>query len=262
MAYDSDWSAARQQTAVKGVARLFVDRTHRSDTFGEAPPRPAGLELLLVRHGETTWNASRRYQGQSESDLSPEGRDEAAAAGRRLAAIPFDRAFASDLRRTVHTAEIILAGRPDVPLRPTPLLRELHFGRFEGLTLDQIRSTYPDAYQAWADDLVDQAPPGGETLRQQVDRARRFLEESFAPDTAGRYLVVAHGGSIRAVLFSTLGIDLGLYWRVAIANASLTRIERRDGRWRLRVLNDVCHLRDLNRYHGGVGASYGIRLPR
>lgn len=242
---------------------MSVQRTHRPDTSGAESPRPGEtIELVLVRHGETTWNASRRYQGQSESDLSPAGREEAAAVGRRLTGLRFDRAFSSDLRRTVHTAEIILEGRPDVPLQPTPLLRELHFGHFEGLTLDQIRSTYPDAYQIWADDLVDQAPPGGETLRQQVDRARRFLDESFPGAAAGRSLVVAHGGSIRAVLFTTLGIDLALYWRVAIANASLTAIERRDGRWRLRVLNDVCHLRDLNRYQGGVGASYGIRLPR
>ncbi|HEX2172415.1 MAG TPA: histidine phosphatase family protein [Dehalococcoidia bacterium] len=215
-----------------------------------------------MRHGETTWNASRRYQGQSESDLSPEGRDEAAAVGRRLASIPLSGAFASDLRRTVHTAEIILADRPEVPLRASPHLRELHFGDFEGLTLDQIRSTYPDAYQAWADDLVDQAPPGGETLREQVARAATFLTEEFPPEIGGRYLIVGHGGSIRALLFTTLGVDLGLYWRVAIANASITSLERRDGRWRLCRLNDVCHLRDLNRYQGGIGASYGIRLPK
>src|ERR671914_1499187 len=90
-------------------------------------PAEWSLELYLVRHGETTWNASRRYQGQSESDLSPRGREQAAAVGRRLVPLEFTGSYASDLRRTVATAEIILAGRP-VPLTPSRLLRELHFG--------------------------------------------------------------------------------------------------------------------------------------
>lgn len=219
------------------------------------------LELWLIRHGETTWNASRRYQGQSESDLSPRGREEAAAAGYRLAGAAFAAAHASDLRRTVQTAEIILAGRP-VPLALSPLLRELHFGRFEGLTLEQIQNHYPDEYAAWADDLVDRAPPDGENLRNQADRAAEFLAAAFPPEATGRHLIVGHGGSIRAILFLTLGLDLRLYWRVAVANASLTIVERRAGRWRLRILNDVCHLRDLGRYPGNLGVSYGIRLPR
>ncbi len=83
-------------------------------------PGDRSVELYLVRHGETTWNASRRYQGQSESDLSPRGRDQAVAVGRRLAALEFSGAYASDLRRTVATAEIILADRA-VPLTPSPL---------------------------------------------------------------------------------------------------------------------------------------------
>ena len=219
------------------------------------------LELYLVRHGETTWNASRRYQGHSESDLSPRGRDQAAAVGGRLAALEFVGAYASDLRRTIATAEIILAGRA-VPLTPSHLLRELHFGHFEGLTLAEIRETYPEEYQAWADDLVHQAPPGGENLRQQAARAAEFLNGHLGPAAEGRFLIVGHGGSIRALLFTALGIDLQLYWRVAIANASITILERAapTERWRLRLLNDVCHLGETSSYRGGVGASYGIRL--
>ena len=219
------------------------------------------MELYLVRHGETTWNASRRYQGQSESDLSPRGRDQAAAVGRRLADLKLDGAYASDLRRTVTTAEIILAGRP-VRLIHSHLLRELHFGHFEGLTIDQIRETYPGEYQAWADDLVDQAPPGGENLRQQSARAAEFLSQHLAPPSEGRFLIVGHGGSIRALLFTALGMDLRLYWRIAIANASISLLERprQADRWRLRLLNDVCHLGEASSYRGGVGPAYGIRL--
>lgn len=237
----------------KQTEELNSTRTGGADE-GEA------LELWLVRHGETTWNASRRYQGQSESDLSPLGRDQAEAARRRLQGIHFRGAFASDLRRAVQTAEIILDGT-GVPLVASHLIRELHFGCFEGLTIEQIRDTYPEEYRAWATDLVTVAPPGGETLRQQCDRAGEFLADLTREDGGGRYLVVAHGGSIRALLFEALGLDLRLYWRVAVANASLTVVAYAGKKWRLRLLNDVCHLAAAEgRYRGGVGAAYGLRL--
>lgn len=240
---------------------MFVNRTGEVNTTRTADADEGGpLELWLVRHGETTWNASRRYQGQSESDLSPLGREQATSARRRLHGIAFRGAFASDLRRAVQTAKIILAGE-DVPLVASRLIRELHFGCFEGLTIEQIRDTYPEEYRAWAADLSAVAPPGGETLRQQCDRAGEFLAGLTRENGGGRYLVVAHGGSIRALLFEALGIDLRLYWRVAVANASLTVLEFAGGKWRLRLLNDVCHLASAERrYRGGVGAAYGLRL--
>ncbi len=89
------------------------------------------LRLLLIRHGETHWNAAARFQGQRDVPLNPRGRQQVAAVARALSRVPLDALYASDLRRTWETAQA-LSGVAGLATRPEPRLREMSFGAWEG----------------------------------------------------------------------------------------------------------------------------------
>ena len=97
---------------------------------------------FLVRHGETDWNAAGRAQGQSQVPLNAAGRAQARALATRLRPLRFSAAYASDLRRVTETAAAILYGR-DLPLVPSPALREKCFGEWEGMTFAELEARYP-----------------------------------------------------------------------------------------------------------------------
>ena len=101
--------------------------------------------LFIVRHGQTVWNKEDRIQGHTDIALSERGVQQARLLRERLAAARLDAAYTSDLRRASETAEIILEGR-DVPIYPTPRLREYRKGAHEGLTFEEIRSRFPNDF--------------------------------------------------------------------------------------------------------------------
>lgn len=148
--------------------------------------------LLLVRHGESTWNAEGRWQGQADPPLSPAGEGQARAAAGALVDLDLDAVWSSDLRRAATTA-VILAG-PDRSVRLERRLRERDIGAWAGLTWRELEATHP----GWADD--GWRPDGWEADAAVAARAFPALEELAAmvrPGAAG--LVVSHGGLIRAV---------------------------------------------------------------
>lgn len=152
--------------------------------------------LLLVRHGESTWNADGRWQGQADPPLSPLGEEQARDAARRLRAGQFSRVVASDLRRARRTAEI-LAGALGLAVDLDPDLREIDVGDWQGLTRAQIDELAPGALADWSEGLSE-STPGGESRDHLTGRARAVLLR-VAGETAGgdRVLLVSHGALIR-----------------------------------------------------------------
>ena len=100
-------------------------------------------EIIIIRHGETEWNKTGRFQGQSDVPLSAEGRAQAEVLGRNLAVDHVDAVYASDLVRAMETAAPI-AKRFGLDVIPDPLLRELHFGKWEGRFFSEINEETPD----------------------------------------------------------------------------------------------------------------------
>ena len=120
--------------------------------------------LLIVRHGETEWNAEGRIQGHTDIGLSERGEEQARSLGQRLADRQIDVAYSSDLKRTSETAKLALDGR-DITLNETPRLREYHKGIFEGMTLPEIQKEFPAEYPKYLEKDLSYAPEGGETTR-------------------------------------------------------------------------------------------------
>lgn len=155
--------------------------------------------LLLVRHGESTWNAEKRWQGWADPPLSPAGEAQAREAIERLAPLGLTGAFASDLRRAKRTAEILAEGLGLGPVRVEPGLRERHVGDWSGLNAEQIEARWPGLVDRWRRGLVP-SPPNGEDdveFRDRVVHALRHVAALVGGD--GPALVVSHGGVIRTL---------------------------------------------------------------
>ena len=178
-------------------------------------------EVWLIRHGETEWNAKKRFQGHLDVPLSPVGIGQAFRLAQRLARSrqTFDGLHASDLRRARETAEP-LAAVLGLPLQTTPLLREINVGALAGLTREEMEARYPGLSQSLQKDPWHTPRPGGESMAQLAERLQSFLE-SLPP---GRHLVITHGGIIRAALKLALDLEGDTWRRFHIPNTSITRI--------------------------------------
>jgi broad specificity phosphatase PhoE len=200
------------------------------------------VDLVVVRHGRTAWNADGRFQGQVDIPLDEMGRAQALALEARLRAERFDLAVTSDLLRARHTAEIILAGR-GLSLQRDPRWREMDFGAWEGLTWDDILRRDPNTRDAYA-------PPGGETFALLCARVERALRDVRAGAHDGvRALVVTHAGPLHALLRVVLGEQAPA---VRFTPASVTRL-----RWS----GDAAELVALNEPAAppSVAADAGVR---
>jgi broad specificity phosphatase PhoE len=147
--------------------------------------------IVLVRHGQSTWNADGRWQGHADPPLSPLGEAQAQAAAAACPAV--DVVVASDLVRAQQTARIIAADRGFGPVHPEPRLRETFTGEWTGLTRDEIEDTWP----GWL--AADRRPPGFESWEAVTQRATSALLDIHTAHPGRTVLVVAHSGVIRAV---------------------------------------------------------------
>ena len=197
--------------------------------------------LLIVRHGETIWNAEGRIQGHTDIGLSVRGAEQARLLGARLASIPIDVAYCSDMKRTSETTELAL-GERDVVINRTPRLREYDKGSYEGMTLLEIKAQFSDDYPRYLEKNLDYAPEGGETTRGVSSRMADIFGEIKAKHLNETVLVVGHGGSLRAGMVSLLGMPLEGNWSFVFGNCGLTMVDTFEDNAVLRLFNDQSHL--------------------
>jgi glucosyl-3-phosphoglycerate phosphatase len=180
----------------------------------------------LWRHGQTAYNAERRFQGQTDVPLNEIGREQAAAAAGYLAALRPDAIFASDLSRAAETAAA-LARLTGLSVTLDKDLRERSGGEWEGLTDTQIREQYPDAFAAWI-------PTGGETAAQVADRGSAAMERiADAMPGASRAVVVGHGANLGSGMARLLGVPDGVRMLGPFGNCRWSILGRRGDVWRL-----------------------------
>jgi 2,3-bisphosphoglycerate-dependent phosphoglycerate mutase len=161
--------------------------------------------LVLVRHGQSEWNAKNLFTGWKNPDLTPEGVDEARRAGRELRKLDllFSIGFTSALLRAQHTLELIFEelGQSNVPTVRDRALNERHYGDLSGLNKDEAREKWGEEQVRLWRRSYDVPPPGGESLKDTVARVVPFYVQRILPPVmrGERALVVAHGNSLRAL---------------------------------------------------------------
>jgi 2,3-bisphosphoglycerate-dependent phosphoglycerate mutase len=205
--------------------------------------------LYLVRHGETTYNAEHRIQGQSDAPLSESGRRQSRAVADALAECSIDAVYASPLRRALDTARDT-ADRHKLPVQTDARLMELNAGVFEGHLRSELADVYPEELARWLGGEADFTIPGGES-RQQLRQRGCDAIRSIAAGPYRQVAVVAHGGLLTVVLRALLNMQEPLP-PFALANGSITRVSVDDrGRFSLLGLNETEHLVGIGAGKGG-----------
>lgn len=178
--------------------------------------------LYLVRHGETHWNAIKKFQGHSDIPLSPKGRQQAITLAKYMQqrGIAIDAAYSSDLCRTVETAEILMQ-HSNIPITTIRQLREINFGEWEGYTLEELHGNYPEQLGKWWQDPLTTRISGGESLADVVERVIPEVKNMIKNHPEQNVLLASHGGVIRVIISYVLGINMNQYWRLHLDNCSL-----------------------------------------
>ena len=198
--------------------------------------------LLLVRHGDTELNSAERYWGQCDVKLSADGLRQAERLRHRLANEKIGAIYSSDLSRASATAEII-ASEHRLEVITCAELREINFGKFEGLTFAEISQLYPELAKLWAERSPSLEFPGGESVNDFSKRVGKFMSRLEKHSSGETILVVAHAGALRVLVCRLLGIELQHRWQFRLDLASLSILETYPQGAILSRLNDVSHLR-------------------
>lgn len=205
--------------------------------------------LYFVRHGETTFNAEGRIQGQTDAPLSDLGRRQGEAVADALANCPIDAVYSSPLRRAMETAQAI-AGRHGIEVVADPRLMELHAGVFQGRLRAELAELYPAELAQWLGGNDDFAIPRGESRRQLMLRGCEAVR-SIAASGHAEAAIVTHGGLLSAVLRTILRMSEPLP-PFSIPNGSITRVAvDQSDVFSLVALNESDHLRSIGVTRGG-----------
>jgi glucosyl-3-phosphoglycerate phosphatase len=183
--------------------------------------------IVLWRHGQTSWNVERRFQGTTDIPLDDTGVSQAARAARLLAALRPTAIVSSPLQRAADTAAA-LGEVTGLPVTHDPDLIERAGGAWEGLTNHEIRTRYPSEHAIWQ-------PPGGETAEEVAKRFSAALERALThiPDD-GLLVVVSHGAAVRIGMLHWLGFPEELWGRFGgLSNCSWSVLEEGRSGWRL-----------------------------
>ena len=204
--------------------------------------RDTMTRLVLVRHGETDWNISGRYQGQKDVPLNATGRQQEQALARRLHSMEIDAIYSSDLSRASDTAELIAKSvGKRANLRRE--LREVDVGVWCGHTFAEMEREYPNHIAQWLSDPARTSRLHGESYTQLQDRVLAFVKEILEKHQGQNVLIVTHGAVIGILLCSALGLDLGKRpnWQIDNGSISIIRFDDNDVA-KIELINDVSHL--------------------
>ncbi len=198
-------------------------------------------QLILVRHGESTWNQTGRYQGRIDTELSEQGQKQASLLAERLSSIPLAAIYASPLRRALHTAITVgVAQNMDILVEPD--LIEIDHGAWSGLLKDEVEKRFGPLLQQWLVTPSKVQMPRGESLVDVSERVKAVLSRILAAHPQATVVICSHDAVLKVIIADLIGMHLDRFWSFGICNASISVVESNRGSNRLICLNDTCHL--------------------
>jgi glucosyl-3-phosphoglycerate phosphatase len=202
--------------------------------------------LILMRHGETTWNRAQRLQGHRDIPLSDAGRNQAVDAAPSVVALRPEVIVSSDMGRARETADAV-AALVGLDVGVDPRLRETSMGKWEGLTRDEVIADWEQEWNDWRTTSAHASPPGGESRWQVAARAAAVVDE-LDDGEVSRALLVSHGGTIVGLTGRLLALPEHSWGTlIGVGNCHWVVLHRYAGAWR------------LHSYNAGLG---GLVLPR
>ncbi len=198
--------------------------------------------LYIIRHGRTEGAEDRRYKGHIDVPLSEEGLAQVRALAEFLQAsgTPGSHIYSSDLKRAVQTAEAIRQAL-GCALTIDTRLRERNFGRWEGMTFEEIARHWPDAFENWKSDPLRFHPPEGESTLEVKHRVMEAVQDILKAHRGKQVFIVAHGGVNRVLLCEFMGLDLRHIFRIEQDFGCINVVDiYEDGFPVIKRLNYVC----------------------
>jgi len=175
--------------------------------------------LYVIRHGETPWNVTGRYQGQLDPPLNEKGRRQAQATAAKLTSVGFEAIYSSDLARARQTAAA-LAEKTGLPVSLDPRLREIHQGDWQGVLIDDIRAGWRAELDGWENRPWKCPPPGGESLQQMQARLFAAVDEIIVRNPRTKVAVFSHKLPIALLKIRWQGHPAGQIWSLLPANGA------------------------------------------
>jgi alpha-ribazole phosphatase len=198
------------------------------------------MKLILIRHGESTWNKSKRVQGTKNPHLSDKGIKQSQLLADRFNGIRFDAVYSSPLTRAYETAKILTNSKYNIHTLQD--LQEIKLGVWEGKTINQVSKEYKKEYNKWYKKPMEVKIPGAETILEFKDRVVKTLDKIRAQHPNQDVLVVTHGGVITIYLAHLLEMNLNKVWSISLKNGSVTILSFYERFPCVLLFNDTCHL--------------------
>lgn len=200
------------------------------------------MKIYITRHGTTEWNIKKILQGWKDSDLTDEGINRAIRLGKRLFDIDFDYIYSSPQKRSLETARLI-RGSKDTKILTHMGLRELGFGIWEGMEIDEVKRLYPEEYNTHLNN------PGayissnqGESFQALFKRVEEFIDE-IKQLKAENILVVTHGVTIKALIMILKGMNIDEFSKLPVFTGTALNICEFDGeKFEFLIEGDVSHI--------------------
>lgn len=202
------------------------------------------LNLYFLRHGETIYSQTGKYCGDLDPELTTVGVQMAEAFATAYCSLPWTAIFCSPMKRTIATARP-LCDAIGIEMQLQDGLREISYGKWEEQTVESVKQNYQDDYLRWLAEPAWNSPTGGETAVQVATRATSVIAEIVKNYSTGNILIVSHKATLRIILCSLLGIDLGRYrdrLNLLVASVSIVKFDLHGPL--LQVLGDRYHLPD------------------
>ena len=199
------------------------------------------MRVYLTRHGTTEWNMIKRLQGWKDSNLTEEGVSRAIKLGQKLNNVDFDVIYSSPLTRSIDTAKYIRTNKSTIII-PHNGLKELSYGMWEGMLLDDIEKKYPNEYFIYRNDPMEYLPVEGETYEELFNRVRHFLDE-IKNIQANNILVVSHGITIKVIIAIIKNLSMKEFSLLPVyTGTALNIIEVDKGKMKFTLENDTSHI--------------------
>ncbi|MEL4898279.1 histidine phosphatase family protein [Crocosphaera sp. Alani8] len=210
------------------------------------------LKLYFLRHGETASSQTGTYCGGLDIELTPSGIQMAEDFAKSYQDIPWTAVYCSPLKRAMATAKP-LCDRLKINMELRNGLKEIYYGEWEGKTPEEVNREFHDDYVRWLADPGWNSPNGGEKGIEIARRSSEVLEEIENTHKTGNVLVVSHKATLRIILCSLLGIDVGRFRdRIGMAVAALTIVEIAEHGPLVHVMSDRSHIRAELRQRQGT----------
>jgi len=198
--------------------------------------------LILIRHGQTTYSAEKRYCGIEDVPLNEVGKKQARCITRKFARQHIDAVYSSDLKRCLETAFIAF---PNEDIHKRRAMREIDFGFLSGKRYDDINNVYPRIYDQWLKNPISVKMPGGEAVSGFKRRIEKCFLRIVAQNRRKVVAVVAHGGPIRIIINRVLGKGMNNFWEIRQDTAAVNIVDFKKGLPVIIKINDTSHLKGL-----------------